>query len=162
MNTIKLWTWSEQQEIRPIDENNAHMFEQIQTEVQNHDLKKLIGFEFFNELFQNLSEYELLLSGGEYNYNDSTYNFNGLKYVCAFLFYARYIRDSRVNDTFTGFVTHTADGMQPLSSNEIMNLENRYKEIAATEWEACLHYLKSTEEQQITTSAVKQNINWFI
>ena len=121
-------------------------------------MKKLIGFEFFNELFQNLSEYEPLLSGGEYTYNDSTYNFNGLKYVCAFLFYARYIRDSRVNDTFTGFVTHTADGMQPLSSNEIMNLENRYKEIAATEWEACLHYLKSTEEQPITTSAVKQNI----
>ena len=162
MSTIKLWTWSEQQEIRPIDENNAHLFEQIQIEVQNHDLKKLIGFEFFNELFQNIDDYTLLLSGGEYSYNDSTYNFNGLKYVCAYLFYARYIRDSRVNDTFTGFVTHTADGMQPLSSNEIMTLENRYKEIAATEWEACLHYLKSTEEQQITTSAVKQNINWFI
>jgi hypothetical protein len=132
MNT-KIWTWSEQQEIRPIDENNAHLFEQIQTEVQNHDLKKLIGFEFFNELLQNIQEYELLLTGGEYTYNGSTYNFNGLIYVCAFLFYARYIRDSRVNDTFTGFVTHTADGMQPLSSNEIMNLENRYKEIAATE-----------------------------
>ena len=153
MSTIKLWTWSEQQEIRPIDENNAHLFEQIQIEVQNHDLKKLIGFEFFNELFQNIDDYTLLLSGGEYSYNDSTYNFNGLKYVCAYLFYARYIRESRVNDTFTGFVTHTADGMQPLSSNEIMTLENRYKEIAATEWEACLHYLKSTEEQQITTSA---------
>ena len=161
MNT-KLWTWSDQQEIRPIDENNAHLFEQIQAEVQNHDLKKLIGFEFFNELFQNLSEYELLLSGGEYTYNDSTYNFNGLKYVCAFLFYARYIRDSRVNDTFTGFVTHTADGMQPLSSNEIMTLENRYKEIAATEWEACLHYLKSTEEPPPTSTITKQNINWFI
>ena len=161
MNT-KIWTWSEQQEIRPIDENNAHLFEQIQTEVQNHDLKKLIGFEFFNELLQNIHEYELLLTGGEYTYNGSTYNFNGLIYVCAFLFYARYIRDSRVNDTFTGFVTHTADGMQPLSSNKIMNLENRYKEIAATEWEACLHYLKSTEEPPTTLTNTKQNINWFI
>ena len=139
MNT-KLWTWSEQQEIRPIDENNAHLFEQIQSEVQNHDLRKLLGFEFFNELFKNIGDYTLLLSGGEYTYQDSTYNFNGLKYVCTYLFYARYIRESRVNDTFTGFVTHTADGMQPLSSNEIMNLENRYKEIAATEWEACMHY----------------------
>ena len=162
MSTTKLWTWSEQQEIRPIDENNAHLFEQIQIEVQNHDLKKLIGFEFFNELFQNIDDYTLLLAGGEYTYNDSTYNFNGLKYVCAYLFYARYIRESRVNDTFTGFVTHTADGMQPLSSNEIMNLENRYKEIAATEWDACLHYLKSTETTATTTTDVKQNINWFI
>ena len=161
MNT-KLWTWSEQQEIRPIDENNAHLFEQIQSEVQNHDLRKLLGFEFFNELFKNIADYTLLLSGGEYTYHDSTYNFNGLKYVCAYLFYARYIRESRVNDTFTGFVTHTADGMQPLSSNEIMNLENRYKEIAATEWESCLHYLKSTEEPLTATTGVKQNINWFI
>ena len=162
MNT-KLWTWSEQQEIRPIDENNAHLFEQIQSEVQNHDLRKLLGFEFFNELFKNIADYTLLLSGGEYTYQDSTYNFNGLKYVCAYLFYSRYIRESRVNDTFTGFVTHTADGMQPLSSNEIMNLENRYKEIAATEWEACMHYLKSTEEPPTTTTTgVKQNINWFI
>ena len=162
MNT-KLWTWSEQQELRPIDENNAHLFEQIQTEVQNHDLQKLLGFEFYNELFQNIGDYTLLLSGVKYTYNEATYNFNGLKYVCAYLFYARYIRDSRVNDTFTGFVTHTADGMQPLSSNEIQQLENRYKEIAATEWEACKHYLTSTEEPQITSgSAIKQNINWFI
>jgi len=100
MNT-KLWTWSEQQEIRPIDENNAHLFEQIQSEVQNHDLRKLLGFEFFNELFKNIADYTLLLSGGEYTYQGSTYNFNGLKYVCAYLFYARYIRESRVNDTFT-------------------------------------------------------------
>ena len=162
MNTTKLWTWSEQQEIRPIDENNAHLFEQIQSEVQNHDLKKLLGFEFFNELFKNIGDYTLLLSGGEYTYLNGTYNFNGLKYVCAYLFYARYIRESRINDTFTGFVTHTADGMQPLSSNEIMNLENRYKEIATTEWEACLHYLKSTEEPSTATTGVKQNINWFI
>lgn len=161
MNT-KLWTWSEQQEIRPIDENNAHLFEQIQSEVQNHDLRKLLGFEFFNELFKNIADYTLLLSGGEYTYLNGTYNFNGLKYVCAYLFYARYIRESRVNDTFTGFVTHTADGMQPLSSNEIMNLENRYKEIATTEWEACMHYLKSTEEPPTATTGVKQNINWFI
>lgn len=161
MNT-KLWTWSEQQEIRPIDENNAHLFEQIQSEVQNHDLKKLLGFEFFNELFKNIGDYTLLLSGGEYTYLDGTYNFNGLKYVCAYLFYARYVRESRINDTFTGFVTHTADGMQPLSSNEIMNLENRYREIATTEWEACLHYLKSTEEPPAATTGVKQNINWFI
>ena len=58
MNT-KLWTWSEQQEIRPIDENNAHLFEQIQSEVQNHDLRKLLGFEFFNELFKNIADYTI-------------------------------------------------------------------------------------------------------
>ena len=161
MNT-KLWTWSEQQEIRPIDENNAHLFEQIQSEVQNHDLQKLLGFEFFNELLNNIGDYDTLLSGGTYTYIGSDYTFQGLKYVCAYLFYARYARDSRVNDTFTGFVTHTADGMQPLSSNEIMQLENRYKEIATTELEACLHYLKSTEEPPAATTGVKQNINWFI
>lgn len=157
-----LWTYTDQQEIRPIDENNAHLFEQMQTEVQNHDLQKLIGFEFYNELLNNIGDYDLLLSGGTYTFENRTYTFKGLIYICAYLFYARYIRESRINDTFTGFVTHTADGMQPLSSNEIVNLENRYKEIAATEWEHCQHYLKSTEDPQIENNNVPTNINWWV
>lgn len=161
MNT-KLWTWSEQQEIKPIDENNAHLFDQIQSEVQNHDLQKLIGFEFFNELFQNIGDYTSLLDGGVYIYKDTNYSFNGLKYVLAYLFFARYIRESRVNDTFSGFVTHTAEGMQPITSNEIVNLENRYREIAVTEWEACKHYLKSTEDPEISETKILNNINWWI
>jgi len=160
MNT-KLWTFADQQETKPIDENNEHLFDQFQDEVQNHDLKKLIGFEFFNELFQNIDDYTLLIDGGEYTVDDTTYSFRGLKYVCAYLFFARYVRESRIKDTFTGFVTHTADNMQALSSNEIVNLENRYKEIATTEWDACLHYLKSTEEPQITETT-NNKINWWV
>jgi len=160
MNT-KLWTFADQQETKPIDENNEHLFDQFQDEVQNHDLKKLIGFEFFNELFQNIDDYTLLIDGGEYTVDDTTYSFRGLKYVCAYLFFARYVRESRIKDTFTGFVTHTADNMQALSSNEIVNLENRYKEIATTEWDACLHYLKSTEEPQISETT-NNKINWWV
>jgi len=160
MNT-KLWTFADQQETKPIDENNEHLFDQFQDEVQNHDLKKLIGFEFFNELFQNIDDYTLLIDGGEYTVDDTTYSFRGLKYICAYLFFARYVRESRIKDTFTGFVTHTADNMQALSSNEIVNLENRYKEIATTEWDACLHYLKSTEEPQITETT-NNKINWWV
>ena len=161
MNT-KLWTFADQQETKPIDENNESLFDQFQDEVQNHDLKKLIGFEFFNELFQNIDDYTLLIDGGTYDIDGTTYEFRGLKYVCAYLFFSRYVRESRIKDTFTGFVTHTADNMQALSSNEIVNLENRYKEIATTEWDACLHYLKSTEEPQITETNTNNKINWWV
>ena len=156
-----IWTLTDQQTIRPIDENNERLFPQLQKEVEVHDLPSLIGFEFYQELKRNEGDYELLLSGGEYTYNDLTYSFNGLKYVCAFLLYARYIRQSSVNDTFSGFVYHSADNMQRLSSNEIVNLENRYKEIAATEWGSCQHYLKSTEEPP-TDLTSKPAINWWV
>ena len=156
-----IWNFQDQQRLRPIDENNEHLFEQIQKEVESHDLVKLMGFEMYAELKRNINDYTVLISGGAYTYNDLEYTFNGLEYVCAFLFYARYIRQSQVKDTFTGFVTHTADGMQPLSNNEILNLENRYKEIAATEWESCLHYLKSIEPET-ELNAPPQNINWWV
>lgn len=147
---MALWTLADQQRIKPIEGNSIpNRFEQLRKDVELNDIQKYLGFEFYQELIRNPSAYVTLLNGGSYTYGGYTYQFNGLKYVCAYLLYARYIRESSVNDTFSGFVTHTTEGMQRISSGELQNLENRYKEIAGTMWDECDRYLCTL------------NLNWY-
>lgn len=137
-----LWTLADQQRIKPIEGNSiSNKFEQLRNEVELNDIQKYLGFEFYQELKRNPSAYVNLLSGGTFVENGYTYQFNGLKYVCAYLLYARYIRESAIVDTFSGFVNHSTEGMQKISNGELQNLENRYREIAGTMWDECLRYL---------------------
>ena len=138
---MALWTAAEQQQIKPLDFNSANKFKQLQIEVEANDIVKYLGFEFYQELKRNLGDYTLLLDGGEYESNGYTYEFSGLKHVCAYLLYARYVAQSSIIDTASGFVQHSGDGFQRVSSGELKNQENRYTEIAGTLWDECLRYL---------------------
>ena len=140
---MALWTIAEQQLIKPIDKNNQALFPSLQVEVEMNDLQLYLGKEFYQELLRNTNDYKTLLNGGSYEYSGVNYTFKGLKYVCAYLLYARYVRQSYIQDTFSGMVQHTGDGFQRLSSAELQNQEQRYKEIAGTLWDECLHYLRT-------------------
>ena len=154
---MALWTLAEQQMIRPLDNNNVAQFLQLQKEVEANDLVKYLGFDFYQELKRNITDYAVLLNGGSYTYNGYTYTFSGLKVVCAYLLYARYVRSSYIIDTFSGFMVHTTDNMQRVSSGEIQNQENRYKEIAGTAWNECLKYIDTLSIPWFTCSKSKQN-----
>jgi hypothetical protein len=138
---MALWTLGEQQLIRPISNNNLLKFAQLQKEVEANDVVKYLGFEFYQELKRNLSTYTTLLNGGSYTEKGYTYTFSGLKYVLANLLYARYVRESSYEDTFSGLVRHAADGVERISIAELRNQEDNYKEIAGTHWDECLKYL---------------------
>jgi len=153
------WTLAEQQAIKPLDNNNLKLFPQLQLEVEANDIVKYLGFEFYQELKRTPTDYTLLLSGGTYTWQTLEYSFNGLKYVFAFLLFARYIRQSYIQDTFSGFVVHTQENAQRLSAVEIANQESRMLEIAATEWDACTKYLQTLNIQWFRKSA---NINWYV
>lgn len=151
-----LWTIQEQQSIKQIDQNSVNKFQQLQNEVEINDLQKYLGTEFYQELKRNTSNYALLLTGGSYDYNGITYTFGGLKSVCAYLLYAKYVRQSYITDTFSGMVAHTGDGFQRLSSAELANQESMYKEIAGTYWDECLAYLRTLNLTYFPTSERKQ------
>ena len=142
---MALWTIAEQQAIKPLDKNNTNKFGQLQLEVEANDIQKYLGFEFYQEVKRNLSSYSLLLEGGNYEKGGKTYTFSGLKTVCCFLLYARYVRSSYINDTFSGLVEHTGDGFQRISKDEIKNQEERYLEIAGTLWDECVDYLQTMQ-----------------
>jgi hypothetical protein len=150
------WTIQEQQSIKPIDQNSINKFQQLQNEVEINDLQKYLGTEFYQELKRNTSAYTLLLSGGDYNYNGVDYIFGGLKSVCAYLLYAKYVRQSYITDTFSGMVAHTGQEFQRLSSAELANQEAMYKEIAGTYWDECLAYLRTINLTYFPTSERKQ------
>jgi hypothetical protein len=151
-----LWTIQDQQRIKAIDQNSLGKFEQLQNEVEINDLQKYIGTEFFQELKRNTEKYTLLLNGGKYDINGITYSFSGLKYVCAYLLYAKYVRQSYITDTFSGFVAHTGDGFQRLSSAELANQEAMYKEIAGTYWDECIAYLRTLNLSYFPTTERKK------
>lgn len=136
-----LWTLAEQQQIKPLNINNTKLFDQLQKEVESCDLVRYLGFEFYQELKRNPNTYALLMSGGSYTLNGQEYLFDGLKTVCAYLLYARYVRQSYVQDTFSGMVKHTGEGFERISAGEINNQANAYLEIAGTAWDGCKNYL---------------------
>ena len=138
---MALWTIAEQQKFRPLENNSINKFNQLQIEVEMNDIQLYLGFEFYQELKRNLADYALLVNGGSYELNGYTYEFDGLKKMCAFLLYARYVRTSYITDTFSGMTTHTGEGFSRISSAELANQENMYKQIAGTIWDGCYRYL---------------------
>ncbi len=139
----RLWTLADQQRVKPISDNNIDKFTQLQLEVEYNDIVQYLGAEFYQELKRNLANYTDLMNGGTYLCNGVAYEFAGLKTMFCYLLYARYVRDSYIQDTFNGMVRHTGDNFTPLSANELINQENRYKQIAGSIWDECLGYLRT-------------------
>lgn len=154
---MALWNFDEQQMIRAIDSNNFQKFEQLQNEVEANDLQLYLGFEFYQELQRNTANYSTLLNGGYYTVSGVQYRFAGLKTVCAYLLYARYVRQSYLQDTFSGFVAHTGNDFQRVSSAELANQEARYKEIAGTYWDECLRYLQTLNLDYFPKKSTRKN-----
>lgn len=139
----QIWTQNDQELIKPIDQNSWNKFPQLQQEVDFADLPQYLGYEFYQELKRNISDYQLLLDGGTYTISGVTYQFNGLKAVCAYLLYARYVKQSYINDTFSGFVKHTGDGFEKISAGEINSQYENYRSIAGQLWDDCVKYLRT-------------------
>lgn len=152
-----IWTLDEQQMIRPISTNNYDKFSYLQKEVEDNDLQLYLGFEFYQELLRNTENYATLLNGGVYYQGGVAYRFAGLKSVCAYLLYARYIRQSYLQDTFSGFVQHTGNDFQRVSAEELRNQEARNKEIAGTYWDECLRYLYTLNIDYFPQKSTRKN-----
>lgn len=153
----RLVTIADQQRIKPISDNNYERFDQLQQEVEMNDIVGYLGFEFYQELKRNTSQYTKLLEGGAYNSNGVAYEFAGLKAMICYLIYARYVRESYVQDTYNGMVRHNGDQFGTLSAGELANLENRYKQVAGSIWDECLVYLKTLDLPYFPTK--KQHFN---
>ena len=141
-----LWTYSDQQTIKPISPNFPQPeFSQIAEEVQVEDLQKILGFEFYQDIVQNptTTANAALLNGGTYTYNSTQYFYEGLKHVLAYFFYARYIRQSFKKDTYGGFVGKEFEESRKLNNGDESNLYNINRRLAFKYWEECLCFIKA-------------------
>lgn len=140
-----LWTYLEQQAIRPISNNNiTRKFNSLAEITMIKDLKPLLGYDMFQDLIQNPTDTAnaALLDGGTFTYNGVTYTFDGLKYVLANFFFANYIVDN-LEDTFTGFVTKSNEDSQPATQGDKKNLRDLAIEAATQYWEDCKKYIEA-------------------
>ena len=143
-----LLSYSQQQAIKKISANNQSKYDQMAAEVEENELRKLLGVLLLQDLQENptATANAELLDGGTFTYCDDDYDFKGLRYVLAYLNYSRYIGESFVNDTFTGFVQKTRPDSELLSEGAIKRLQNENREIAMAEWELCKMYLNVNYE----------------
>lgn len=145
MNAIL--TYEKQQEIKAVSINNKSKFEQIIKEVEGLEIDKLLGSVFYQDIANNKNNYNDLLNGCSFtNCNGYIVSHNGLYFVIAYLSYANYIRESFVNDTFTGFVKKQRPDSEMISQGDLKNLEEKNKQIAYNSFELIKDYLNQNTE----------------
>jgi hypothetical protein len=139
-------TFQKQQTIKPISANNEHKYEQLATEVEQTDLRDLLGVAFLQEVQNNTTDYTDLIEGSEFtSCSGVTLTHKGLEYVLAYLNYAKYIGQSFINDTFSGFTVKQMDDSNPINEGTMKRLINENRKIALTEWELVKEYLNAQD-----------------
>lgn len=139
-----LLSYSQQQAIKKISANNQVKYDQIAQEVEESDLLSLLGIELLQDIQTNPTDADniKLLDGESYEPTTGhTIKFKGLRYVLAYLNYARYIGESFVSDTFTGVVKKTHADAEPLSEGAIKRLQLENRQIALNDFERIRGYL---------------------
>jgi len=139
-------TYEQQQNIKTISTNNAHRYEQIAAEIEETDLKALLGTPLLQAIQDNLPEHSELLDGDTFeDCYGNTIKHKGLRYVLAYLNYAKYLSESSVQDTFSGFAVKQMEDSSPVNEGTILRLKRENQKIAMTEWELIKEYLTEKE-----------------
>ena len=144
MPITPLLTYNEQQTYKKISANNQQKFAQIETETENTELRDLLGVALLQDLQNNgaTANNIKLISGTSFvNYKNQTIYHKGLKFVLAYMVYSRYLGESFVNDTFTGFVQKNRTDSEQLSEGSIRRLQENNRVIAMNEWFIIREYL---------------------
>jgi len=139
-----LLTFIKQQAIKKISANNAGKYDQLAFEVENKELYDLLGVALLQDLQTNPTEANnlLLLNGTTFeDCNGNTIRHRGIRFVLAYLNYSRYIGESMINDTFTGFVVKTRPDSELISEGYIKRLQLENRSIALKEFEIIKEYL---------------------
>lgn len=139
-----LLTFAQQQAIKAISANNQSKYDQLAIEVENSELLDLIGIELYQDLVASPTSTAnaALLNGSSFvNGNGNTINHKGLRYIIAYLNYSKYIGESYVNDTFTGFVAKRREESDRLQEGEIRRLQEVSRKIALTAWVTVKEFL---------------------
>lgn len=101
---MALLTYSQQQAIKPISPNNERRYAQLEKDVEDIQLPRLLGFKLAQMVQDDPDGYADLLNGSTFDYCGYTIKHKGLRYCLAYFIYAEYVNQSGFEDTFTGMV----------------------------------------------------------
>jgi hypothetical protein len=138
-------TFQQQTAIKKISEKNALNFNQIRDEVINSELIDLLGAAFVTALKANptAERFTNILDSNIYeNCYGNDVRFEGLRYVLAYLVYARYIKSSHVKDTFGGMVRQNRAESDFISDGTLRGMQQEAKDIAVSQFKLVEDYIK--------------------
>lgn len=121
------------------------VFNSIVIESQIQDIAPLLGERLFNDINNNIENYDDLLNGGTYEHNGITYTNYGIKAVLSYYFYARYQMFGNVIDTPFSIVEKLegADS-RPTSEKTKQALYQMNRDNAFNIWRSVENYLVRT------------------
>lgn len=101
-------------------------------EAQEFDFKQLVQEDFYFDLLAKKADvaYARLIEGGNYDYNNRTYYFQGIATVLSYFAYARFVMNSSAVSTSHGMVVKTTPNSTPLVLEERKNLWYKKREEA--------------------------------
>jgi len=151
MGRIILIEASDIAEYRPIGSgvNEATEIQSYIAEAQDLDIMPALGNPLFTDLCANRTEenYKLLLEGCEYEYEQKTYSFVGLKAAICYFAHSRYQLNRNVQDTpFGAMVKGDNEYGRAVSDKEIQRVAIQSKTTGQSYLDAAILYLKRNSE----------------
>jgi len=148
-----LLTIAQQQAIKAISSNWAATakvtggttnFVQVETEVEENELKDLLGVALLQDIQDNPTEANnvLLLDGSTFtDCNDNDIKTKGLRYVIAYMVHSQSVLESKIGDTFSGYVNKNRQETTDINKGQTKALQLRSRELALQEFELLKQYL---------------------
>jgi hypothetical protein len=147
-------------EYRDVDTGySAVRFSAFLKQVQEQDLRNLLGEELWLDFFLNIndSKYQTLLIGEQYVENGETVLYNGLKPFLIWSWLSKLPIDGNVHHTQSGDYAYLHDVTAKPSKYEILQIKEDYKESALIEINNITRYLN--QKSKIYTKWDSEDIN---
>jgi len=127
---MALLTYQQQQAIKPIAKNNQAFYTQIQLDTERLYLQKILGVIFAQAVQAAPENYVDLLDGCEFEYCGETIRHEGLRFILAYYTHSEYVKNSDLQDTFTGMVQQNRAETTHASSGRINAIRDTSLQIA--------------------------------
>lgn len=141
---MALLTYSEQQAIKPISPNNQSKYAQLQKDVEDVQLPRLLGHKLAQLVQDTPESYVDLLDGSTFDYCGYPLNHKGLKYCLAYFIYSEYVKQSMFEDTFTGFQHQNRAETTRATGGELKQIAQISINAAETAFELVRKYIETT------------------
>ena len=137
----EILSFDQQQAVKPCRVNNVEEWTQFRNEVVRSELKRLLGPVMAARIAATPEKFAPLLEGGTLLYCGRKITHAGLRFVLAYMVYARYVTEQHLKDTFTGIVKKSRSEAESAGDGELRRLERGALQIANDEFALIDMYL---------------------
>jgi len=133
-------------------------------EVQEEELKKLLGIELYLEFGAELpnpttQKFIDLLNGVVYTCNDLTFDYTGLKRMLQYFTFNEYVNDQDVQNTIIGNVSGKSRNSENLGPNATLSFSEAKNNKGVDFYRAAQAFIINNNEQKRVSTAVVDNLD---